>query len=453
MKRYQGSMLQGPLFWNIITYTVPIILTSLLHLFFNAADLIVVGRFCGSTSVAAVGATGAITNLIVNLFMGLSVGAGVAMAHAVGSRDNEAAQHTVHTAVPLAAISGGFLTVIGVLLAEKFLIWMGTPEDVLPLSTVYMQIYFGGMSIIMVFNFCTSILRAVGDTKTPLLALTLAGIVNVALNVVFVTVFHMDVAGVALATVFSQVLAVVIVLRALIRRDDACKLRWKEMRFYGPQLKKIVQYGLPAGIQSSLFSISNVVIQSSINSFGDVFMSGSAAASNLEGFAYVCMNSFSQTAVNFVGQNVGAQQYKRVGKIIWICLACVTVTGIITGGAIYLGSPWLLAGYISDSQQAIAYGILRLGFIAVPYFLLGLSDVSTGILRGMGVSVSPMIISVLGICGLRVGWIYTIFQVPEYHTPECLFLSYPVSWVVTFAVQCVVCICVYKKRVLTYSVS
>lgn len=450
MKRYQKGALEGPLFWNIITYTIPIILTSLLQLLFNAADLVVVGRFCGSISVAAVGATGAITNLIVNLFTGLSVGAGVNMAHAVGSRDEKAMHHTVHTALPTALLSGGVLTIVGVLLAETVLKWMGTPEEVLPLSTIYMRIYFGGAAVIMVLNFCASILRAIGDTKTPLIALTLAGVVNVLLNVVFVTVFHMNVAGVALATVLSQVLAVAIVLRALIRRTDACKLHWKEMRFYGPQLRKILQYGLPAGIQGSLFSISNVVIQSSINSFGDVFMSGSAAASNLEGFVYVCVNAFSQTAVNFVGQNVGAQQYKRVGKIIWICLACVTVTGMITGGAIYLGAPWLLPIYITDSQEAIAHGILRLGFIAAPYFILGLSDVATGILRGMGVSVSPMVISVLGICGLRVGWIYTIFQAPAYHTPECLFLSYPISWVVTFIIQGIVCICIYRKRVLAY---
>ena len=450
MKRYQSSMLQGPLFINIVTYTVPIILTSLLQLLFNAADLVVVGRFCGSVSVAAVGATGAITNLIVNLFMGLSIGAGVSMAHAMGSKDDEAMHRTVHTAIPLAAISGAILTVVGILFAKTFLIWMGTPEDVLPLSTIYMQYYFGGMTFIMTFNFCAAILRAVGDTQTPLIALLVAGVVNVGLNVIFVTVFHMDVAGVALATALSQVVATGFALRALMRRTDGCKLHWKKLHIYRPQLAKIVSQGLPAGIQGSLFSISNVVIQSSINSFCKIFVSGSAAAGNIEGFVYVCMNAFHQTAVNFTGQNVGAGQYKRAGKIMGLCMACVSVVGIVVGGAAYLFAPQLLSIYITDSAEAISYGVLRLGFISLPYFLLGLMDVTTGVLRGLGASVSPMVISVLGVCGFRVWWVYTIFQMPQYHTPEGLFVSYPISWVLTFVAQAAVCIFLYRKRLHTH---
>lgn len=450
MKRYQKSMLQGPLFLNIVTYTIPIILTGLLQLLFNAADLVVVGRFCGSISVAAVGATGYITNLVVNLFIGLSVGAGVCMAHAIGSRDEAAMHRTVHTAVPTALVSGGVLTVIGVVFSETLLIWMGTPEDVLPLSSLYMKIYFCGMTFNMVYNFCAAILRAAGDTKGPLIYLTIAGVVNVVLNVIFVMLFHMNVAGVALATAISQGVSAVLVVIALMRRTDGCKLRLKKLRFYKAQLTKMISKGLPAGIQGSMFSISNVAIQSSINSFGEVFMSGNAAASNIEGFAYVCMNALHQTALNFAGQNVGAGQYKRVRKIAWICLGCVTVVGIVVGGAIYVFSPQLLSIYITDSTEAIGYGVRRMAFVALPYFLLGLQDVVTGLLRGMGASLAPMLISVLGICGLRICWIYTIFQMPQFHTPDWLFVSYPISWVVTFFAQFALYLIVYRKRSAAY---
>lgn len=446
MKQRQQDLLHGPLFLNIVTYTIPIILTSLLHLLFNAADLIIVGRFCGSISVAAVGATGSIINLIVNLFMGLSIGAGVCMAHAVGGQNEEAMHHTVHTAIPTAFISGILLTVIGVFFAETFLVWMGTPENVLPLSTIYIQLYFSAMAFIMVFNFAAAILRAIGDTKTPLIALTTAGILNVLMNVFFVTVCHMDVAGIGLATALSQIVAAGLAIRALMRRTDACRLSLKELHIYRPQLIKIISHGLPAGIQGSLFSISNVLIQSSVNSFGDIFMSGNAAAVNIEGFVYVCMNAFSQTAVNFIGQNVGARQYQRVGKIMMLCFACVSVVGIVVGGITYLLSPSLLSIYITDSSEAIGYGVLRLGFVALPYFLLGLLDVSTGVLRGLGSSLSPMVISVLGVCFFRVAWIYTIFQIPQYHTPSWLFVSYPISWVLTFLAQFAACLLIYRKQ-------
>ncbi|MBQ3504828.1 MAG: MATE family efflux transporter [Oscillospiraceae bacterium] len=439
-------MLQGPVLWGVIRYTIPIILTSVLQLLFNAADLVVVGRFCGSISVAAVGATGSITNLIVNLFIGLSVGAGVTVAHAIGSREDNAVHRAVHTALPVALISGAVLTCVGVALSGTFLRLMGTPENVLPLSTVYMQIYFGGITFNMVYNFTASILRAAGDTKSPLIFLSIAGVVNVALNVVFVTVFHMNVAGVALATTVSQGISAVLVVIALMRRTDASRLYLRKMRFYRTELLKLVRIGLPAGIQGSLFSISNVLIQSSVNSFGDVFMSGNAAAGNIEGFVYVIMNSFHQTAVNFIGQNVGAQQYDRVKKTLGCCLGCVCVAGLAAGILGYGFGPQLLSIYITDSAEAISYGVLRLSFVCLPYFLCGLMDVSTGALRGMGASLEPMIISVLGVCGLRIGWISTIFQIPAFHTPQCLFLSYPVSWVITFAAQMLAFRRVYRRH-------
>ena len=451
MKKHSATMLQGPVLWGVITYTIPIILTGILQLLFNAADLVIVGRFCGSISVAAVGATGSITNLIVNLFIGLSVGAGVTVAHALGSREEEAVHRAVHTALPVALVSGVILTGVGVAFSGTFLHLMGTPDTVLPLSKVYMQIYFGGITFNMVYNFCSSILRAAGDTKSPLIFLTFAGVVNVALNVIFVTVFHMNVAGVALATTISQGISAVLVVIALMRRTDACRLYLGKMRFYRRELSKMVRIGLPAGIQGSLFSISNVLIQSSINSFGDVFMSGNAAASNIEGFVYVSMNAFHQTAVNFIGQNVGAHQFDRVKKTLGCCLGCVTVVGLAMGVLGYTFGPQLLSIYITDSAEAISYGMLRLSFVCLPYFLCGLMDVSTGALRGMGASLEPMIISILGVCAFRVGWIATIFQIPAFHTPQCLYLSYAISWILTFAAQFMVFRRVYRRNVAMFA--
>ena len=446
MRTQNRSMLEGPLFRNIILYTIPVMLTGVLQLLFNAADLVIVGRFCGSISVAAVGATGAITNLIVNLFIGLSVGAGVTVAHGLGGEDDEAVSRTVHTAVPTAIITGLILSVIGINLAKPVLIWMETPDNVLPLSAIYMQIYFAGMPFSMLYNFCASILRAAGDTKSPLTYLSLAGVINVVLNVFFVTVFHMNVAGVALATILSQVVSALLVLRTLMRRTDACHFELREMHIYKPQLMKMIRIGMPAGVQGSMFAISNVIIQSSINSFGDAVMSGNAAAGNIEGFLYIALNAFHQTAVNFIGQNVGALQYKRVNKVLWLCLACSTVLGLAGGIVIYAAGETLLGIYITDSASAITYGMERLLYVAVPYFILGLMDVSTGALRGLGASITLMIISILGVCGIRIAWIYTIFQMPQYHDPKSLYVSYIVSWVATFIAQMIAYRVIYKRH-------
>ncbi|MBQ8782254.1 MAG: MATE family efflux transporter [Clostridia bacterium] len=446
MAKKKIDMCNGPLFSGIIRHTVPIILTSILQLLFNAADLVVVGRFCGSVSVAAVGATGSLTNLIVNLFIGLSVGCGVSVAQAIGARDDEATHRTVHTAIPSAIVSGVVLTVIGVSLSETFLGWMGTPQNVLELSAVYMKLYFCGMTFNMVYNFGASILRAAGDTKGPLLYLSCAGVINVILNVIFVTQFNMNVGGVALATAVSQGISAVLVIMALMRRTDACRFSFKKMHFYSAQLKKMLTIGIPAGIQGSLFSISNVIIQSSINSFGDVLMSGNAAAGNIEGFVYVLMNAFHQSALNFTGQNVGAMNYKRVKKTLLICLGCVTIAGLAAGGTVYLLGEQLLSIYITDSPQAIAYGMTRLSLICLPYFLCGLMDTTTGAIRGMGVSLSPMVITILGVCVFRIGWVYTIFQVPQFHTPSCLYISYTVSWSITFLIELIAFFMIYKKR-------
>lgn len=447
MKSKETNMLQGPLYSGIIRYTIPIILSSVLQLLFNAADLVVVGQFCGSISVGAVSATGAITNLIINLFVGLSIGAGVCVAHALGGRKDEEVHRTVHTAIPVALISGVILTIIGVVFAKPLLEMMSTPEDVLPLSSLYMTIYFAGITFTILYNFASSILRAAGDTKGPLIYLTAAGVINVILNLIFVIVFRMNVAGVALATIIAQAVSAFLVVRALMRRTDACKLHLKKMKIHKAQLVKMVQIGIPAGVQGSMFSISNVIIQSSVNSFGSAtLVAGNGAAGNIEGFVYMALNAFSQTVVNYVGQNAGAMQYDRIRKVFRACLNCVCVVGLTMGPLVYFAAPALLKFYIPDSQEAIAYGVTRMAYVCLPYFMCGLMDLATGALRGMGTSFIPMIVSILGVCGFRIAWVYTVFQIPGYHTPQCLYLSYIISWTLTFVVQFFLLEVVLKKR-------
>lgn len=433
MKFNSNSMREGPIFKSVIIYTIPIILTGLLQLLFNAADLIVVGWFSGSDSVAAVGATSALTNLIVNLFIGLSLGAGVAVAQGIGAKNDKLTSEAVHTAIPVAAISGIFLTVIGVLFSRNFLELMGTPEGkLLRLASVYMQLYFAGMTFSMIYNFGSAILRAAGDTRSPLIFLTVAGVLNVILNIIFVALFKMDVAGVALATSISQAVSAVLVVRELMRRQDACRFNLQKMRIHKGALGRMVRIGVPAGLQGSLFSISNVLIQSSVNSFGAAHMSGSAAASSIEGFCYVTMNSFHQTALNFCGQNYGACDFKRVKRITWVCLMTVAAAGFIVGNLSYIFGRELLGIYITDSPEAINYGMERLKFMLIPYFLCGIMDTTTGAMRGIGSSVIPMIITVVGVCVMRIVWIYTVFAMPQYHSFSGLFISYPISWLLTF---------------------
>ena len=433
MKFNSNSMREGPIFKSVIIYTIPIILTGLLQLLFNAADLIVVGWFSGSDSVAAVGATSALTNLIVNLFIGLSLGAGVAVAQGIGAKNDKLTSEAVHTAVPVAAISGIFLTVIGILFSRNFLELMGTPEGkLLRLASVYMQLYFAGMTFSMIYNFGSAILRAAGDTRSPLIFLTVAGVLNVILNIIFVALFKMDVAGVALATSISQAVSAVLVVRELMRRQDACRFNLQKMRIHKGALGRMVRIGVPAGLQGSLFSISNVLIQSSVNSFGAAHMSGSAAASSIEGFCYVTMNSFHQTALNFCGQNYGACDFKRVKRITWVCLMTVAAAGFIVGNLSYIFGRELLGIYITDSPEAINYGMERLKFMLIPYFLCGIMDTTTGAMRGIGSSVIPMIITVVGVCVMRIVWIYTVFAMPQYHSFSGLFISYPISWLLTF---------------------
>ena len=431
-KNKDVNMLKGSMFKSIVIYTVPIIFSNILQLLFNAADIIVAGRFCGSVSVAAVGSTGSLVNLLVNIMSGLSIGTGIITAQSIGSGDRHTVKIAVHTAVPTAVIIGFITLILGFFLSGDMLRWMDTPEDVLPLSETYLKIYFLGAVSLSVYNFGSSILRAAGDTKSPFIFLSIAGVMNVILNVIFVTVFDMNVAGVAWATIISQTFSAIMVIIVLMRRTDACKLILKEFRLHKTVLMKILRIGIPAGIQGATYSISNVIIQSSVNAFGSAVVSGNAAASNIEGFVFTSMNAFHQTALNFTGQNVGAGNYKRTKNALYICLACVTVIGAVLGvGAYILGNP-LLSIYITDSKAAINAGMIRLAHVCAIYFLCGIQDVVNGAVRGLGASISSMLVSVMGACVFRVGWIYTIFRIPEYHTINSLYYSYPISWVLLF---------------------
>lgn len=445
MKRLNKSMLDGPLLPNIILYTIPVILTNILQILFNSADMIIVGRFCGSISLAAVGATASICELVVNLFIGLSIGTGVTVAQNLGRHDDSVVHRTVHTALPTAIICGGALTVVSIFSAEYLLTITGTPDTVLDLATTYIQIYFTGIIFTLIYNFCASILRAVGDTKSPLIFLAIAGTINVGLNVLFITVFQMNVAGVALATVISQGISAALVVIALTKRKDICRLEFQKIRIYRKELGKIIKIGIPAGLQSSLFAVSNIIIQSSVNSFGSTVMSGHAAAGNIESFVYVISNAFYQAAVNFVGQNTGARNFQRVRKVFLLCLSCGAIMIMAVSALALSFNRELLSIYITDSETAIQYGLLRMKYMMTPYFTFCLMEVTTGALRGIGKSLLPMFSSVLGICGLRITWVYTVFQIPQFHSMKSLYVSYVTSWIITFLINLTIFLVVFRR--------
>ncbi len=443
-KSYSIDMCNGKLLPKILMFSLPLMCSGVLQLLFNAADIVVVGRFGSEHSLAAVGSNTSLINLLTNLFVGLSIGSNVLAARFYGAKSEKELHDTVHTAVALSLVSGVILTIFGLLFAKQILLWMQTPEEVLSLAVLYLRIYFLGMTAVMVYNFCSSILRAVGDTKRPLYFLLFSGVINVILNLLFVIGLHLDVAGVAMATVISQCISAGLILRCLLHEQEAYRLCIREIRFHKKKVKQILQIGLPAGVQGTIFSLSNVVIQSSINSFGAVVMAGNTAAANIEGFVYVAMNSFHQAAVSFVSQNFGAGKYKRIGKIACCSLLCVLVTGMVLGSAAVLfGRP--LLGIFSPRELVIEHGMVRMRMICGAYALCGLMDVMVGVLRGLGYSVMPMIVSLLGACGLRLLWIFTVFQIPSWHTTKVLYLSYPVSWGITFLVH-VICFLVIRKK-------
>ncbi len=443
-KKYEMDMCSGSILGKILMFSLPLMCSSILQLLFNAADIIVVGRFAGDNSLAAVGSNSALINLLTNLFMGLSVGANVLVARYYGAKQEEDLSETIHTAMFLSIFSGVLLTIVGLLGAEKLLIWMKTPEDVLLLAVLYLRIYFLGMPAMMIYNFGSAIMRAVGDTQRPLYYLTFAGVINVILNLIFVVVFRMDVAGVAIATVISQTISAYLIMRCMMQKDSSVHLDLRLLRVNSDKCKRIMQIGLPASFQGMIFSFSNVIIQSSVNSFGAVVVAGNSAAANIEGFVYVAMNAFHQAAISFTGQNVGAAKYERVNKILYASEFCVLFVGILLGNiAVYFGYP-LLSMYTS-SPEVMEAGMKRLQMICAPYALCGMMDVMVGVLRGLGYSIMPMIVSLIGACGLRLLWIFTFFQTAPFHTTTSLYLTYPVSWFITFLSH-VVCFIIVRRK-------
>lgn len=436
-KTYELDMTSGPLLKKIVIFTIPVLLSGVLQLLFNAADIIVVGKFAGDNALAAVGSTTSLVNLLVNLFIGISAGANVAVANFHGAKDEDAVSDTVHTAVLFSLLGGVLLLLIGVSLTTPILKLMGSPETVLPLSSLYLRIYFLGMPGTLLYNFCAAILRAYGDTKHPLYYLSLSGVLNVVLNLIFVIRFNLSVAGVALATIISQYISAFLIVRQLLKSDGAIKLEPQKLKFHKGKLIRILRIGLPAGIQSSLFSLSNVFIQSAINSFGEVVIAANTASSSIEGFVYTSMNSVHQAATNFSGQNYGAGRYKRLHKILFVCLGLVTVIGLGLGSLAYYFGDNLL-GIYTDSPVVIEYGLQRMKIICLTYFLCGWMDIIVGVMRGMGYSVMPMLVSLVGSCLFRIVWVQTIFQ--AYHVLPMLYISWPVTWIVTFSAH-VVCYC------------
>lgn len=437
------DMCTGSLPRKMLRFAVPLILSSLLQLLFNAVDLIVVGQFVDDTAVGAVGSTGALINLITNLFLGLSVGTNVLAARYVGSGRREDASEVVHTSICISIVCGLFLTAVGLIFARPMLQLMSSPANVIDQAALYLRIYFVGMPIMMVYNFGSAILRAIGDTKRPLYYLTIAGFVNVGMNLFFVLVLGRGVDGVAWGTVLSQLVAAILIIRNLMHSNTFCKLELKKLKITPGKLVGIARIGLPAGLQGCIFSASNVLIQSSVNSFGDAGVSGSAAAANIEGFVYVSMNAFHHTVLSFTSQNYGAGNYKRIRQTLRYGLLFVTAVGVALGcTAILLRYP-LLHLYIKG-DEAMKYGCIRIIVINTAYFLCGIMDVTVGSLRGIGYSLIPMFVSLLGVCGFRVAWIFTYFQ--SHKTMNVLFLSYPISWIVTFLAQITVYLLWMRKN-------
>lgn len=437
------DMTQGAILPQLIRFSLPLMATSLLQLLYNAADMMVVGRFAGADSLAAVGSTGALINLIVNLFVGFSLGANVVIAHAKGAQDYKGIQRNVHTAISLALISGVILMVVGFSLARPLLTLMKSPPEVIDKATLYVQIFFLGMPANMLYNFGAGIMRAVGDTKRPLFYLGISGLANVLLNLLLVIVFHMDVAGVAIATVVSQVLSATFVIWHMTHTHESIRLDLKKLKLEKDCVKEIVRVGLPAGIQSSLFSLSNVTIQSAINAKGNIWVAGNAAAANVEGFVWVSMNSISQGTLTFASANRGAKEYGRVRKVLLVSLITVVIVGLAVSMAALLFGKTLLSLYNGD-ETVIEYGMVRMGVIMITYWICGLMDVSGSQMRGMGYAISPMIVSLSGACAFRLVWVALMNEggilsqllgvdlaVAENYMTT-LYISYPISWALTF---------------------
>ncbi len=446
-KRKQIDMVNGPILKNMIIFAIPVMLASLIQIVFNALDLVFAGQFCGTEGLTAVGSTTALTSLITSVFLGLGVGVNVAMAHALGSKNNEAVSRVVHTAIPLALVGGFLLFAFGFFFSKPILQAMDTDPDVIDTAATYMKIYFVGCIPMLVYNFVAGIFRAGGDSETPMKLIILAGIINLCLKPFFILVLKMDVMGIATSTAITHLVSAILSVWFLMKKRDACRFEIKKMRFHKRELLRLLALGIPAGIQSSMFSISNVLIQSAVNNIGNTlgqaFIAGNAAANNIESALNAIVQSIYQASINFTGQNVGKGNVQRVKQIFKTSLATVAVLGGVACALVYLFRYPLLSMYTPD-PQAIALGIkYRLMFVCVPYFLYGIQDTMAGSIRGMGASVSPTVISILCVCVLRVAWQYTVY--PLIGTPESLFIAYPVSWIVAGIANLICYTVVYSR--------
>ena len=441
--KYEIDMCNGSILDKLISFSIPLMLSGILQLLFNAVDIIVVGRFTGSEALAAVGSTTALINVFVNFFIGISLGSNVLAARFYAAGKDKEMSETVHTAITLALISGVVMGIVGVVSAKGALQLMDTPDNVLNLSTLYMRIYFVGMPFFMLYNYGAAILRAVGDTKRPLMFLIVSGATNVVLNLILVIRFHMGVAGVAIATVISQGISCALVLRCLYYSEGSYQLRFSKLGMKARYVKQIFQVGVPAGIQSTIINFSNVLLQSSVNSFGSVAMAGYTAANNILGFLYVSVNSVTQACMSFTSQNYGVRKFKRMDKILMECLGLTMVVALVLGGGSYLFGSELMHIY-TKSADVVACGTDIMLYTTVTYFLCGIMDLFPGALRGMGHSAVPMILSVIGTVGTRIVWIYWVF--PQHRALDFLFISYPVSWILTIIMQ-VICFYFVRKKV------
>ena len=448
IKRNEMDMTTGPLMKKLVDYAVPVVITGILQLLFNAADVIIVGRFAGRTALAAVGSTTSLINLIVNLFMMTSIGVNVAVARYYGAHEPVEVSKTVSTAMTMSVIIGLFVGAFGIVASRPMLVLMDSPSDVLEQAALYLRIYFIGIPAFMVYNFGAAVLRAVGDTQRPMRFLTIAGIINVILNLITVICFKMGVAGVAIATAVSQYVSAAFVVMSLITTESCLHLEVKEMRIHKDKLAEILRIGLPAGLQSLLFSISNVMIQSSVNTFGSTVMAGNSAAGNIDGFIYVAMNAVTQTAMAFTGQNMGARKYERIGPILKNCMLLVTIVGGSMGLFSCLLKNGLINIYANGDPEVIFWGAQRLVIVSAPYFIFGISEIIVGVVRGMGNSTLPMIISIFGVCAFRILWLYTAFAMQP--TFAMLMIGYPASWTVTLIGQAL-CYIVMKKKIIARS--
>lgn len=441
--RFEIDMCNGSIMDKLISFSLPLMVSGILQLAFNAVDIIVVGRFSGSQALAAVGSTTALINVFTNLFIGISLGANVLAARFYAAGKDREMSETVHTSITLALISGITMAVIGVLLAKWALEIMGTPDDVIGQSALYMRIYFMGMPFFMLYNYGAAILRAIGDTKRPLIFLIISGIANAALNMTLVIIFHMGVAGVAIGTIISQLISCVLVLTCLYRSEGSYQLRFSKLKINGAYMEQIFQVGVPAGIQSTVINLSNALLQSSVNSFGSIAMAGYTAANNILGFLYMSVNSITQACMSFTSQNYGVGKLKRMDKVLRDCAILSISIAAVLGGLAYSFGPQILTVYTSD-PKVINCGMEILAYTSITYFLCGIMDLFPGALRGMGYSAVPMVLSVIGTVGTRIVWVFGIF--PNHRSLSVLFVSYPVSWIITIVLQ-VVCFYFVRKRV------